>query len=129
MNCQADSTLDTVGIELVAGVLTATECDETLAEVGTMLSDSVGSRRLLQLDCCRRIVQLLRIHPQIMEHLPPNPVAVQCTLFDKSSVKNWLVPLHQDLAIPVRERIDAPKCSGWSVKEGVPFSLQWHESV
>jgi ectoine hydroxylase-related dioxygenase (phytanoyl-CoA dioxygenase family) len=45
-------------------------------------------------------------------------VAVQCTLFDKSPEKNWLVTPHQDLSIPVRDRVDDPECSGWSEKEG-----------
>src|SRR5206468_2398213 len=48
-------------------------------------------------------------------------VAVQCTLFDKSPTRNWLVALHQDLSIPVRERITHPDCTGWSEKEGVLF--------
>ena len=53
--------------------------------------------------------------------LPQEAVAVQCTLFDKSTDKNWLVALHQDLSIPVRERILNPECAGWSVKEGVVY--------
>src|SRR4051812_114307 len=50
--------------------------------------------------------------------LPRGAVAVQCTLFDKSADKNWLVALHQDLSIPVPERVTHPDCSGWSEKEG-----------
>jgi ectoine hydroxylase-related dioxygenase (phytanoyl-CoA dioxygenase family) len=48
-------------------------------------------------------------------------VAVQCTYFEKSSARNWLVPLHQDLSIPVAERVDECGWSGWSEKEGVVF--------
>ena len=43
---------------------------------------------------------------------------MQCTLFDKSPTKNWLVALHQDLSIPVKRRVDSPDCSGWSEKKG-----------
>jgi len=39
----------------------------------------------------------------------------------KSIHKNWLVSLHQDLSIPVAERVDSPQCSGWSEKEGNLF--------
>lgn len=53
--------------------------------------------------------------------LPVDPTAVQCTLFVKSIDKNWLVSLHQDLSIPVAERVDSLECSGWSVKEGETF--------
>ena len=41
--------------------------------------------------------------------------------------KNWLVALHQDLSIPVRERILNPECAGWSVKEGVAVKAGLHE--
>jgi hypothetical protein len=46
-------------------------------------------------------------------------VAVQCTLFDKSPRANWLVALHQDLSIPVGDRVPHPELTGWSRKEGV----------
>lgn len=45
--------------------------------------------------------------------------AVQCTYFQKSAQANWLVPVHQDLSVPVRERVSHPALDGWSIKEGV----------
>jgi ectoine hydroxylase-related dioxygenase (phytanoyl-CoA dioxygenase family) len=42
-------------------------------------------------------------------------------LFDKSLGKSWSVTLHQDLSIPVKEKVDHPQCSGWSVKEGTLY--------
>jgi ectoine hydroxylase-related dioxygenase (phytanoyl-CoA dioxygenase family) len=50
--------------------------------------------------------------------LPEDASAAQCTLFDKTPAKNWLVALHQDLSIPVAARVDSPECTGWSEKEG-----------
>jgi ectoine hydroxylase-related dioxygenase (phytanoyl-CoA dioxygenase family) len=38
---------------------------------------------------------------------------------DKSPASNWLVTWHQDTALPLRARSDAPGWSAWSVKEGV----------
>src|SRR5262249_49948259 len=61
-------------------------------------------------------------HPAIGPLLPPRAVAVQCTLFDKSATRNWLVALHQDLSAPVRERGPHPGGSGWSGKQG---GLYW----
>jgi ectoine hydroxylase-related dioxygenase (phytanoyl-CoA dioxygenase family) len=46
---------------------------------------------------------------------------VQCTLFDKSPRANWLVALHQDLSIPVRDRVPHPDLLGWSRKEGMLY--------
>jgi hypothetical protein len=48
-------------------------------------------------------------------------VAVQCTYFEKSASRNWLVPIHQDLSIPVARRVDEPSLRGWSEKEGALF--------
>jgi len=53
--------------------------------------------------------------------MPADVRAVQCTLFEKKLDKNWLVTLHQDLSIPVAERIENDRCTGWSQKEGVLF--------
>lgn len=49
--------------------------------------------------------------------LPAGHVAVQCTLFEKSEAVNWLVPVHQDLSIPVALRTDAGGMRAWSQKE------------
>ena len=51
----------------------------------------------------------------------PSFPTVQCTFFDKSADNNWLVALHQDLSIPIQERVAHPDCSGWSKKEGVLY--------
>ena len=45
--------------------------------------------------------------------------AVQAILLDKIPDANWKVPFHQDLYIPVAQRVDAPGFSGWSEKAGV----------
>jgi energy-coupling factor transporter ATP-binding protein EcfA2 len=57
----------------------------------------------------------------LREFLPANARAVQCTLFAKTSESNWLVSLHQDLSIPVAERVESPGCSGWCQKQGDTF--------
>jgi len=45
---------------------------------------------------------------------------VRGLFFDKSPDANWKVPWHQDTAVAVAERIEAPGFIGWSVKDGVP---------
>ena len=82
---------------------------------------AAGTRNLLELGWCRDLVKRIRLHPSIRSYLPQSPVAVQCTFFDKTEERNWLVPLHQDLSIPVKERIDDPRLGVWSQKEGQHF--------
>jgi hypothetical protein len=98
------------------------------AFVGGLANGGAGSRRLLDEAWCARLAGALRGNARMNSLLPRNAVAVQCTLFDKSPTKNWLVALHQDLSIPVKSRVDSPECSGWSEKEGQlyvqpPFSV------
>jgi len=49
--------------------------------------------------------------------------AVKALLLDKRPEANWTVPWHQDLAIAVRERVEAAGYGGWSEKAGVPHVI------
>jgi ectoine hydroxylase-related dioxygenase (phytanoyl-CoA dioxygenase family) len=113
--------LETAGFEIIPQVLSSAECDAISTHATEVLLNGAGSRRLLEAPWCRHLANTLRTHQEIKPRLPENALAVQCTLFDKSPEKNWLVPLHQDLTIPVREKTNSPNCSGWSEKEGVVF--------
>jgi hypothetical protein len=57
-----------------------------------------------------------------VEIVPARWVAVQCTLFEKSPRKNWLVSLHQDLSIPVRERVSSSALSETGALRVIPGS-------
>lgn len=88
---------------------------------GLSVASGAGSRTLLEQDWCRELAWHLKTHPRIAPLLPADAVVVQCTLFEKSPQSNWLVALHQDLSVPVRERVDHPALGGWSEKEGECF--------
>jgi len=100
-------------------VLEEDECGEIAAQVAAASGRRAGTRTLLTETWCQKLAQSLEQHAMISTLLPSNPVAVQCIFFDKSPEKNWLVKFHQDLSIPVEEKIDHPDCSGWSKKQGV----------
>lgn len=80
-----------------------------------------GTRQALSLPGVAQIAHEVRLHPAIAPLLPPGAVAVQCTFFRKSVERNWLVAMHQDLTIPVRERVATGGLRGWSKKEGAWF--------
>lgn len=63
----------------------------------------------------------IRGHSVLSKLVPAEFVATQCTYFEKSASRNWLVPVHQDLSIPVAERVSSPALRGWSEKEGSLF--------
>jgi len=84
-------------------------------------TEDAGSRCLLGEPLVASLVQYLRSQSPVATLLPANSVAVQCSLFSKSESSNWLVPPHQDLSIPVAERVPSTDCSGWSDKQGLLF--------
>ena len=93
---------DEDGFEVVPGALGAEECDES-ALLLEQSRDLVEFRSLLSLPWCSRIAHRLRASA-VARLLPTTHVAVQCTSFAKSADHNWLVPVHQDLSIPVAQR-------------------------
>src|SRR5258705_1901212 len=96
------------GFEIITGALGSAACDELVNTVSAISVSGAGTRTLLDENWCRTLAQSLKQHSAIASHLPPNAAAVQCTLFDKSADRNWYVSLHQDVSIPVREKIESP---------------------
>jgi len=63
--------------------------------------------------------RLLRIAQEI---LGAGAIPFRATLFDKSRLSNWLVVWHQDTALPLRGRRDAPGWGPWSIKSGIHYA-------
>jgi hypothetical protein len=80
-----------------------------------------GTRRLINRPWCRELADRFTRDARLSGALPSDARPVQCTLFAKSTASNWLVSIHQDLSIPVAERVDDPEYHGWSEKEGELF--------
>jgi hypothetical protein len=109
------------GFAVIPDVVSSAQCDSVTAHPALAASDAPGTRTLLSAPWCAALVDAIRNNNAVRPLLPDRPVAVQCTYFEKSTSQNWLVAVHQDLSIPVRERIDVAACSAWSEKEGVLF--------
>ena len=43
-------------------------------------------------------------------------------MFDKSSSRNWLVPWHQDTALPLEEQREVRGWGPWSIKSGIAYA-------
>jgi hypothetical protein len=114
--------LDDAGFALLPSLIRPAECEQLLQHLSKAGLDSAGTRNLLQSPWCASLARTLKNHPALCTLMPARPVAVQCTYFEKSSNRNWLVPFHQDLSIPVDRRITDPCYSGWAEKEGVMYT-------
>ncbi len=97
--------------------------DDELARLDAALAPhaGAGSRELLREDWCAALAGRVRADPRVAAAIPQSYVPVQCSAFEKSAARNWLVAVHQDLAIPVAARVDDPACGGWSNKDGTWF--------
>jgi hypothetical protein len=109
------------GFSVVPKLLDNVRCDEIARRLDAAATRRAGSRQLLQESWCSELALQVMNHKSIRSALPSDAKAVQCTFFEKSAAKNWLVAIHQDLSIPVARRIDHPALSGWSEKEGTVF--------
>ncbi len=109
------------GYCLVPNLLKEAECERVAQRLEACETPGAGSRRLLQEAWCAELAHKVMSHPGVERALPQQARAVQCTYFEKSASRNWLVPIHQDLSIPVASRVDHPALSGWSEKEGTVF--------
>ncbi len=112
---------EAAGFTVTPALLAPPDLAALAAILQTLPAGAAGTRDLLALPAIAALARTLQTHPLVAPLLPPAVVAVQCTLFEKSRDRNWLVPLHQDLSVPVRERVEHPDLSGWSTKQGMMF--------
>lgn len=80
-----------------------------------------SSRALLELPWCLSLAQRIRSDPRLSSVWPAASRAALCTYFEKSRARIWLVALHQDLSIPVAERLEASGYAACSEKDGRVF--------
>ncbi len=113
--------LDAVGFEILPYVLAEPECRVLAARLGACGTARAGVGDLLSHAWCRELARRIERHFGIARRLRPGAVAVQCTLFEKSTQHDWLIALHQDLSVPVRERASCEACRGSTQREGRVF--------
>jgi len=109
------------GFTVVKEILTPSDCERLAGHISALRISSVGTRNLMTLSWCKGLAERLREHSALRNLIPRSYVAAQCTYFEKSLRRNWLVPMHQDLSIPVARRVAHTSLRGWSEKEGSIF--------
>jgi len=107
------------GYAVIPDVLPDEERLTVISRLGPLDATRAGTRTLLDEAWCAELGRRLLNDARLRPLLPRDAHVAQCTLFDKSVDRNWLVAMHQDLSIPVAERVDSALCSAGFVKEGV----------
>src|SRR5262249_28072225 len=89
--------------------------------------EKYGQRNLLEEPIVRQLARSNAVRTVVSSELASHYFAVKCTVFNKTPAANWKVPWHQDLTIPVRDRIDVERFGRWTIKDGVQNVQPPHE--
>lgn len=112
------------GHAIVQDVLGIADISQLLEEIEKYPAhrSRAGVRHAMRIPAVARFVQSSVLIDMASALLGADALPFQATLFDKSPEANWLVAWHQDTALPMRERRDAPGWGPWSMKEGVLYA-------
>src|SRR5882672_438690 len=120
----ARNSVEQNGSAIIRDVFSTPEITSLLSKFEQMALpvDRAGSRHLManpEVAALARQRHLVTIAESV---LGPGAWPFRATFFDKSSETNWLVPWHQDTALPLQSRQEAPGWGPWSVKEGINYA-------
>ena len=111
------------GFAVVKRVLEPNAVDELTDAIQSAQPARHGMRNLFeQVPLTRSLVTHPVIAALVEAVLGPSAFAVRAILFDKIKGSNWHVGWHQDQAIAIKQRLDAPGFGPTSIKDGVPHT-------
>jgi ectoine hydroxylase-related dioxygenase (phytanoyl-CoA dioxygenase family) len=116
--------VDEHGFAIIPGVLTRDEVARLLEDLSrlTLRRTKAGIRHVLGHAPVAKVAREPRLLEIARGVLGSEAFPFRATLFDKSPCANWLVVWHQDTALPLRDRREAPGWGPWSVKEGIVYA-------
>jgi ectoine hydroxylase-related dioxygenase (phytanoyl-CoA dioxygenase family) len=106
------------GFSIRPGVMQASEFSAILSLLRSAQRSRAGLRHLMSRGSVQRVANDPRMLTLAGEFIGQSAMPFKATLFDKSADSNWLVVWHQDIALPIRERIEADGWGPWSTKAG-----------
>ena len=101
---------------------------ETVNKISDEISRSAsnrsraGVRHAMHLAPVKEVASSSELMTLTRDMLGPQAFPFRATIFDKSPDANWLVVWHQDTALPLRDRLEAPGLGPWSTKEGISYA-------
>jgi hypothetical protein len=106
------------GFSVWENVIFPVECDRLIADLSATPRSRAGARHLMS----HASVRAIAYDPRMLAIAGPAAVPFRATLFDKSPATNWLIPWHQDTALPLAARFEAPGWGPWSRKGEVQYA-------
>ncbi len=110
------------GYGITPGCLDDRECDWLLEVLSALPRTRVGARHLMSNPAVAALAAGRTLTELAKEWLGRDAVPFRATLFEKSGMTNWLIPWHQDTALPLTARFDAAGWGPWSEKAGVAYA-------
>ena len=106
------------------GVISEAECDRLIDALSAPQFERgrAGARHLMAHPAVAALASDGRLLGLARRALGGRAVAYRATLFEKSGRANWLVVWHQDTALPLAARFDAPGWGPWSEKSGIVYA-------
>src|SRR5262249_50557598 len=81
-----------------------------------------GARHLMKNPAVAALANNARLTELAEGWLGGFAVPFRATLFEKSGAANWLIPWHQDTALPLVKRFDSTGWGPWSEKAGAAYA-------
>ena len=104
------SALSDEQIEFLTGAAEAVRRNSNVPGLRNLLSKSSAIKEFATEGLAGQLAQDL---------LGVRPLPVRGILFDKTADSNWYVTWHQDVSIPVRNRVELTGYGPWSTKDGI----------
>src|SRR5262249_27273884 len=107
-----------LGYAITLACLTMYECDniaKVLADE-TIVRSRAGARHLMSSPIVAAVANSDRLIQIAREWLGSVAIPFRATLFEKSRATNWLIPWHQDTALPLKSRFEGVGWGPWSEK-------------
>jgi hypothetical protein len=111
------------GFAIEENVFSATECDTLIDALSRSCvpHSRAGARHLMSNSAVAAVAVDDRLLAIASHWLGSSARPFRATLFEKSSQTNWLIPWHQDTALPLEHQFDEPGWGPWSEKANVRY--------
>jgi hypothetical protein len=110
------------GYWLEPAVISGTECDESVAALSSSRRSRAGVRHLMSHPAVAAIANDPRLQSIALKALGSAAIPFRATLFEKTGDKNWLIAWHQDTALPLESKFNAPGWGPWSEKDRITYA-------
>lgn len=113
-----------LGYAITPGCLTMRECENIVEALstGSVLRSRAGARHLMACPIVEALANSSRLVELANEWLGSAAIPFRATLFEKSARTNWLIPWHQDTALPLTKKFDGTGWGPWSQKAGITYA-------